>query len=249
MTYRGRAAVAAVVLGLALFGCSDDSSDDAETDDTTPTTEATADSTAPADETDTSETTSVGTDDTEPTTETTGGGEATTEEMEAALTELLVTPADVGSGFVEDTYEVGSGGPCGIDPDETYPPDLRVGRALLDEEASLAMLHELRVYDSEETAASAFETGIEAISCGTSPDDPSITISEPQDVTTELGTDAVAASITSPDVEGVIVIAWYSDLISVYQFQGAPGAAEAAGAANPLDIASANTAYIMDTIG
>lgn len=231
---------AVAVLGLTLAGCSD-SEDDTSTDDTQAdqtTTEA-PDTSAP----DTSDTTGGDTTDT-----TMGDDMPSQEEMEATLSELLVAPADLGPGFIEDEYDVGSGGPCGLDPDEEFSPMVRVGRAMSDAELQLGALHELRVYDSDTTATSAFEAGVTAVSCGTETADPSISLGEVTDVSADVGTDAVAVEITGEGVEGLVIIAGYSDLLAVYQFQGATDA-DTTGVPNPLETAATNMGVIISAIG
>lgn len=240
------AALAVIALGLVGCSSSDDDSTDKESDKSTTTTaDEKSTTTAGEDEAEDED----AEDDATTTTEAEDTDDADQAAAEEALAELLVTPEDLGEGFTEGPYDPAEGGPCGTDPDDDFPPLFRNGRAMLNEEAQLGMLHELRVYDTDATASSAFEAATVAVGCGEDTVDGILALGDVTDISAEMGTDAFAVEISGGDIEGVMIVALYSDLLSVYQFQGAPGAAEAANAPNPLDIAQANMGTVVETIG
>lgn len=251
MRRRALPVAALAVVALSLVGCSSSDGDSAESgSDKSTTTKADEKSTTTESEDDAEDDTEDDAeDDATTTTEAEDTDDADQAAAEEALAELLVTPEDLGEGFTEGPYDPVEGGPCGTDPDVEFPPLFRNGRAMQHEEAQLGMLHELRVYDTDETASSAFEAATFAVGCGADTVDGIFTLGEVTDISEEMGTDAFAVEISGGDIEGVMIVALYSDLLSVYQFQGAPGAAEAAAAPDPLLIAQSNMGAVVETIG
>lgn len=225
-----RLCVASVALA-ALVSCSSGGSDDAastttKVDKTTTTAEATT------------------TTEEETTTTEAGGDDAS-----AQLATLLLTADDLGPTFAERDVNDDGEGPCGGKIDDDFPPALKVQAAYQSDELQLAMQQDLRVFESEDAASAAFDGFVQAVSCGADTTDGTFVLGEPTDVTDQVGQKATAVTITADGSEGVGVVVHYSDLIATYQFQGATGAAEAAGIASPIDIVAGNVSDIVDTIG
>lgn len=227
LTRFGAAAFAVALLVSCSSGGSDDAGSTTTKVEKTTTTEAT---TTTEEETTTTE---AGTDD----------------EAEAKLATLLITADDLGPTFTEFETDDSDEGPCGGDIDADFPPLVKAQVAFQSEELQLAMQQDLRIFESEDGASAAFDGFVEAVSCGADTTDPSFQLGEPTDVTNEVGQKAVAVPITGDGVEGVGIVVHYSDVIATYQFQGATGAADAAGIASPLEFAAANVQEIVDTIG
>lgn len=225
-----RLGAASVAVAL-LVSCSSGGSDDSASTTTKP-------------EKTTTEVTTTTTE--EETTTTEAGGDA---DVEAKLATLLLTADDLGPTFTEREASDSDEGPCGGDIDSDFPPLVKAQTAFQSDELQLAMQQDLRVFESEDAASTAFDGFVEAVSCGADTTDGSIQLGEPTDVTDQVGQKAVAVSITGDGVEGVGVVVHYSDVIATYQFQGATGAAEASGIASPLEIAAGNVQGIVDTIG
>ncbi|QYG94716.1 hypothetical protein HC251_21285 [Iamia sp. SCSIO 61187] len=229
------AGAAALALTLSLSACGDDDGDDTSSD----TTEAEAETEDTA-----------ATDETEAETEDT---EAEGEEAEAGaavdLTSLLVTPEDVGEGFVEAEYETSTEpGPCGTSIDEEYPSDDIAGTVLAEEELQLFLQHEVRSYADEGTAAETLAASQDALSCETDTTEPGLTLSAPTDVSEAVGTDAYAIEVTSEadGTEGAIVVAQVANVLSVFQFVGPAGVEEGP---DPVAIVTANVEAIQAAIG
>jgi hypothetical protein len=232
LSSRPAALVLAAALSLGIAACGDDG--DGEARD--PLERATTTAGGGDDE----ETTTTAGDDT--TTTTASLDDEGIGALEAVLSDLLVTAEELGDpSFVDVGYspEDGDGeNVCGVDVDADVPPATVVGRQLESESLQLAFQQELRGYDSIDGAAEAYAAGLEGTSCGTSPDG-TITLTAPQDVTAQVGGDeAFAVGVTGEGIEGVLVAVRVTDVIATFQFAGATGAAEAAGAPDPIDVAA-----------
>lgn len=244
MRYRPLLAGAtALALALSLSACGDDGDDDATTDTTE--AEATDDTATEDTEAETEDTTETTEAETEDTTE-----DTTAEEGPAGdLTGLLLTPEDVGEGFVEQPYEASSEpGPCGIDIDAENPSDSVVGTVLVEEELELGLQHELRTYADEAAAGATFAAAQDALSCGAETETPGIVLGEVTDVTAEVGGDSFLVTLTAEEegIEGGIVVAQVGSVLSVYQFQG-PGEVEEG--PDPLAIVTANVEALQAELG
>ena len=228
------AGAAALAQTLSLSACGDDDGDDTSSDTTE--AEAETEDTAATDDTE------AETDDTE--------AEGETEGEEAAdLTGLLVTPEDVGEGFVEAEYETSTEpGPCGTSIDDEYPSDDVAGTVLAEEELQLFLQHEVRSYADDGTAAETFAASQDALSCEADTTEPGLTLSAPADVSDAVGTDAYAIEVTSEEdgTEGAIVVAHVANVLSVFQFVGPAGGEEGP---DPVAIVAANVEAIQAAIG
>ncbi len=211
-----------------LVSCSSSGSGDAATSTTTTAKQTTTTTTEP-----------------EVTTTTEPGTDADTE---AKLATLLITADDLGPTFVELDASDSDEGPCGGDIDADFPPLVHAQGAFQSEELQVAMQQDLRVFESETEAATAFDGFVESVSCGSDTVDQSLQLGEPTDVTSDVGQKAVAVSLTGDGVEGVGIVVHYSDVIATYQFQGVTGA-DTSSLPAPLEIAAANIAEIVDQIG
>ena len=224
-----RIVVASAALAV-LVSCSSGGSDEADTTTTTKVEKTT---------------TTEATSNTEEETTTTEAGD----DPSAQLATLLITADDLGPTFVEREANDDGEGPCGGKVDDDFPPAVKAQAAFQSDELQLAMQQDLRVFESEDAASAAYDGFVAAVSCGSDTADGSLQLGEPTDVTNEVGQKATAVAITAQGSEGVGVVVHYSDLIATYQFQGATGAADAAGIGSPLDFVKANIAEIVDTIG
>jgi hypothetical protein len=250
-TQRSLGFIAALWLGIV--GCSgsgDDSSDAGIEAGAESTTAVSADGSQNA----SSSASSIG-DAESSTTTSTGSATRNPTELQAALTELLLAPADLGPGFIEvdSTDSEGDGDralcPGTGNPDVEFPPVVTVERGMVDDAAQLGASQALRAYDSASTATSAFEAVLAGFSCGAETADPSmVSLGVVSDVSDELGTTAAAVEF-SGFLNGVIIVATYSDVVAFYQFEGAPGAAEAAGAPDPAEVVHANIDVMMSQPG
>lgn len=234
----------AVVLALAvsLAACGDDGDED--TADTT-TTEAAA-----SEDTSTTEAAPDDTADDETTTTEAGTEDTTAEEApDGDLTGLLLTPEDLGEGFVEQGYETSTeAGPCGSMIDEENPFDAIVGTVLVEEELGLGLQHELRTYADEDTAAATFAAAQEALSCGADTTQPGVVLGEVTDVSADVGAEAFVVAVTSEEdgIEGGLVTVQVANVLSVYQFQGPTGVEEGPDA---LTVVTANVEALQAELG
>jgi len=236
MRYRSLlAGAAALALVLSLAACgADDGGDDASS---TTTTEKATETTEAPDET---------TESTEAEDETTTAPE---EEGGDDLSAALVTPEDVGPGFVEADYETSDEpGPCGGDVDAEHPYDAIVGTVVGQEETQLALQHELRTYADDETATETFTAAQDAFSCGADTAIEGLALSEVADVSADVGADAFAVEVTSATdgTEGALVAVLVGNVLSVYQFQGPAGGEEGP---DPLAIITANIEVVKEAVG
>lgn len=163
---------------------------------------------------------------------------------------LLLTSSDLGSDTFEaqelsDTEET-----CGVDFDKEYPNKARVGTQLESASLKLAFQEIVRVYATEGEAADGYQAVVDkALACGELGG--GNTISAGEDVSSDVSPDgadveATGYSVSGDTVEGVVVVAHFSDAIVVFQFAGAKGAADAAGAPNPVDVVKAGLQKIVD---
>ena len=172
---------------------------------------------------------------------------------EAKLTTLLMKASTLGPTFTEEAGDTTSGpGPCGADVDKAVAPDYKVSKAYTSDKLQLAAQQVIRVYSSSDVAGQAYTAFVKEVSCGAQGGGGTITLGTPTDITDQLGitgVQATAVTIKGADSEGVGIVATYADLVTTFQFLGAPGAAEAAGAPSPVDIAKGEIQSIVDTIG
>ncbi|MEZ5179604.1 MAG: hypothetical protein R2746_15345 [Acidimicrobiales bacterium] len=221
---------AAVAMLVVLAGCSSSGGEDAATTTTAAAETTTTEATTTTEE----ETTTTETDASDPA---------------EKLSAFLLTADDLGPTFEELDPQSDGEGPCGGNVDDDYPSALKVQAAYQSDELRLAMQQDLRVYESEQAASTAFDGFVEAVSCGADTTSGTFELGEPTDVSDRIGQQATAVSITGDGTEGVGVVVLYSDLVATYQFQGVTGAAEEAGIASPLDITADNIGEIVDAFG
>lgn len=228
------AAAAAALLTLTLLaGCGggddDKKSSDketvvvTETPTETPTTEATTDTSAsPMDPT----------------------GDVSQEQLDAAL----LTPEEVGDGFVLGDYSDSDDppvcDPSGSPVDEQVPPQVQGGTAFDHSTVQASVQEEISIYASDAEAANAFALGSAGITCseGTLPDGTAITIDAPQDVTSDVDPSGLGSStawgVSGDGFEGVLIVTLAHRVIQSATFIAATDA-DTSTLPNPLDIAAA----------
>ena len=116
---------------------------------------------------------------------------------------------------------------------------LDVGSAAQNADGTLFFQEELTTYDDESTAAQAFQAGLQGLSCtqGTTSNGDQLTISQPKDVSADLGVPgAIEIDIESSTITGQVFAATQGNGIAVFQFQGSTSA-DTSGIPNPLSIA------------
>lgn len=192
-----------------------------------------------------------GSDDDGDETTTTGGDETTTtvddegiSPLEDLAQSLLVTVDELGIADFQDAGYNPEQGPnqCGYDLDAEYPAEVLVGTTLGN--SQLVFEQEIRVYPTSLEAQVAYASGVDGATCDDLPD--GTTFGEQIDLTEQVGGDsATGITVTSPALEGVVVVVLVSDAVVSFTFVGAPGAAEASGAPNPAEVAAFGVGKIL----
>lgn len=136
--------------------------------------------------------------------------------------------------------------PCGGDADATGPPLANTGTFLANTRRDLAVQQEIRVYSTPDVAASAYAAIVGGYTCATSISG-GLSLTTPGDVTADVSGAAAATliGVTTADTEGAAVIVRYQDSVSTYLFVAPPGAAEAASAPSPVEVAATGTNKII----
>jgi len=159
-------------------------------------------------------------------TSTSAAGEASIESQAGAA---LLTPSEVGPGFVADTWKPSDPAeptPCGTPSvDATVPAGVQVGAVMGLASTNQALQEEISVYNDEEEVGQAFSTGTAGLSCtagtvtfadGTTAP---IAITPAIDVTTQVGGDqALAWQLHGGGIQGVLVAVKLSDILVTFQF-------------------------------
>jgi hypothetical protein len=160
------------------------------------------------------------------TTTSAAGNEASIEDQAQAA---LLTPEEVGTGFVADTWKPGDPAeptPCGTPSvDATIPAAVQVGAVMGLASTNQALQEEISVYTDEEEVDQAFGVGVTGLSCtagtvtfadGTTAP---LAITAAIDVTTEVGGDrALAWQLHGGGVQGVLVAVKLSGILVTFQF-------------------------------
>lgn len=255
---RAAAAVASALALLALGACGDDPepSGGAATSAAAPATDAPA--TTGGDDGEATTTTEDAAEATSTTSATAGGDDDPEgiDDLESLAQSLLVQPGEIDTETLtfEDTGYVppdeGGVNACGNPlTDSVVPPAVLVGTTLTEPTSGLQLLQEIRIYADEAEAGEAFDTGVEALGCGTSADG-ALTLDGPIDVTEEVGGDRASAfDLEAPETEGVLVAVHLSDSVVLFLFTGSVGAAESVGAGSPLDVAAFGVGKILAALG
>jgi hypothetical protein len=231
------AATAAALLTLTLLaGCGggddDKSSDDKVTETVTPTTSdttATEASTEASTPTDTTSETPM-----DPT------GDVTQEQLDAAL----LTPEEVGAGFVAGTYTDTDDPPLcdenGTPLDQQFPPQVQGGTEIEQSDGIAALQEEITIYESDEVAAQAFAAGAAGLDCtdGTT-NGTAVKIGPPQDVTANVDTSGLGTTtaweVTSDSFQGVLVVTVAHRVVLAISYAAAPDA-DTSSLPNPVDV-------------
>jgi hypothetical protein len=183
----------------------------------------------------------------------TTSSEATIEDQATAA---LLTPAEVGPGFVADTWKPGDPSeptPCGTPSvDATVPPAVQVGAVMGLASTNQALQEEISVYSGEEEADQAFTTGSTGLSCTTGTvtfadrTTAPLTITPGVDVTSEVGGDqATAWQLQGGGIQGVLVAVKLSGILVTFQFTAPDTATDLQ--PEPLTVAKAGMDKILNS--
>jgi hypothetical protein len=166
----------------------------------------------------------------------------------------LITPAEVGKGFVKqpftprDPSDHAAKMPCGQPSTAAlFPNALRTGTDLVQGQ-NAEFEESVTLYLDAATAGQAFEADVAGVTCdkGDISGTP-VTISKPQDVTAEIGgSKAVAWSIEAGGSRGVLVAVNSGSVTIGFTFLAAPNA-DTSKLPNTLDVAKKATAKLLAT--
>lgn len=236
-------AVAAVLALAVLIGCGRDSTDDDGAGETTTTgRREAAEATTTTSDRDRTTTTTDGVESTSSTVDDLGGEGLG--DLDALVPSLLITLDELAVEGFEDLGFTPNPGPdaCGSDVDADHPAEVTVGTTLGMNE--LSVTETIRVYPTAQAAAAAQLAFVNSLSCDVHP--PDVTVSEVTDVNPRVGADEAAAiTATGPDIEATLVVARVGDAVVSFTFAGTPGAAAAAGAPDPIDVAAFGVGKIL----
>ncbi len=165
-------------------------------------------------------------------------------DLDALVPSLLITLDELAVEGFEDLGFTPSPGPdaCGSDVDAEHPADVTVGTTLGANNVSVT--ETIRVYPATEAAAGAQVAFVNSLGCDVHSS--GVTVSEVADITARVGAEEAAAiTATGPDIEATLVVARVGDAVVSFTFAGTPGAAAAAGAPDPLDVAAFGLGKIL----
>jgi hypothetical protein len=240
MTSRLRGAIAVLIaVPLALAGCSSSTSGKGETTNT-PAGSAASSAGFPSSSA------------AAPSSSAAGGETVTQAEANAAL----LTPADLGSGFVAAQFSPGSDPlPCTPnDPPlgQQFDSTLQAGTAMTTQSQDVGLSEELRVYADPDTAAQVFDAAKHGLDCKSGKLDltgtaETVTFSDEQDVTADVGAEsAVAVQATSAKYRIVLVGCKLGRLVVLFSFLGDKGA-DTSKLPSPIVIAQKGVAKIKNS--
>lgn len=170
----------------------------------------------------------------------------------AAINEALLTPQDIGNGFVQGTYsapdpsDTGSTLPCGqVNTSVAFPNALRTGTTLtLGQSAQFQQA--VSYFLDDETASAAFSYAVAGISCtdakvgGTT-----ATVSEPQDVTADTGGDTAIAWTVKIGTDSAVLIAVLTGSTTVGYTFAVSGNSDVATLPNPVEVVALATQKLI----
>lgn len=170
----------------------------------------------------------------------------------AKIDKALLTPQDLGSGFVQGTYaapdpsDTGSTLPCGqVNTSVAFPNALRTGTVLtLGQSAQVQQA--VSYFLDEETASAAFSYAVAGISCtdanvgGTA-----ATVSEPQDVTADVGGGTAIAWTVQIGTDSAVLIAVLRGSTSVGYTFAVPGNSDVNTLPNPVEVVALATQKLI----
>lgn len=169
----------------------------------------------------------------------------------ATLQRALLTPGDVGNGFVPGSYQPpdpSRPSPCGKPSVAAqFPQALRLGTEL-DKGQSLQLIESLTVLPDVATAQAAYAAGVAGLSCRQARLDagaPPVTIGAPRDVTAQVGGDkAMAWSLSAQGLKGSLVAVQSAEAVITFSFL-ALGSADTSTAPDPVAVAKTGVAKIL----
>ncbi len=160
------------------------------------------------------------------------------------MNSALLTPAEVGAGFVKGPYtppdpkDTSVKLPCGgTSTAALFPNALRTGTNMTKNQ-TLQFQESVSLLTDTKSAAGAYAAGVAGVSCAKgSIDGTPVTFSKGQDVTAQVGGDsAMTWSVVIGNDSGVLVAVRSGSLTAGYTFIAA-GGADTAGEASPLSLA------------
>lgn len=240
------AAVALVML--VATGCGGDGDDDdgADVDGATTTVDATT--TTPDEATTTTVVSAPGSS----TTVAADGGFGDLDALRSAAAAALLTPAEVGTGFVDGGYQPGDQAdvtPCGTPgADTVVAPTITVGTQATLAAPSATVVEEIRIYLDAGQADTAYAAGLAGLSCQPSVEDGAgtgaVTFTGLGNLTDELGgTESAGWTFQSDAFGGLLVAARLDAAVVFFQFL-IPTGTDPASLPDPLLVARAAVAKV-----
>lgn len=238
--------VVVALVAAACGGGGDGDEDDGEARATT-TLDASSTTTAGDDE----PTTTTATEPVPSTTAGEGEGFGDLEGLRAAAAAALLTPAEIGAGFVDGGYQPGDQAdvtPCGTPgADTVVTPTITVGAQAAQASPSATVVEEIRIYIDPEEAATAYAAGVAGLSCPSGEEDgggATVTFTGLGDLTDELGgTETAGWTFESDAAQGLLVAARLDAALVFFQFL-IPAGTDAAALPDPLAVAGAAVAKV-----
>ncbi len=181
-----------------------------------------------------------------------GDGFGDLEGLRAAAAAALLTPAEIGAGFVDGGYQSGDQAdvtPCGTPgADTVVAPTITVGAQAAQASPSATVVEEIRIYVDAEEADTAYNAGVAGLSCQASGEDgdggATLTFTGLGDLTDELGgTEAAGWTFRSDAAQGLLVAARLDAAVVFFQFLF-PAGDDPASLPDPLAVAGAAVAKV-----
>lgn len=154
----------------------------------------------------------------------------TSNEVKAQVQAALLTAAELGPGFTELTVQVTDNPtPCGTpDPDTVVKPAVQVTMGAKSP-GGVELQEQISVFDTAAAATDNFALAMAGLNCSTPTlgDGSALTVSGPTDVLAELNIEglqqAASWTLSSPAVQGQLVVGMKDGLQAAFSAFGAPG--------------------------
>lgn len=170
-------------------------------------------------------------------------GNVTQDQLNAAL----LTPEEVGTGFVAGNYTHTEDPPLcdpnGTPLDQQIPPQVQGGTEIDQSDGIAALQEEIAIYSSDEEAAQAFALGVAGLDCTNgSSNGTAVKIGKPQDVTADVDTSGLGTTtawqVTSKSFQGALVVTVAHQVVLAISYAAAPDA-DLSSLPNPVDVQTA----------
>lgn len=178
------------------------------------------------------------------------GGFDDLDDLAAAAAAALLTPGEIGPGFVDAGYEPGVQAdvtPCGTPgADTVVAPSITVGVQATQSSPAATVTEEIRIYVDAQEADTAYTAGVAGLSCPGTDDDSSSAVSFTGlgDLTDELGgRETLGWTFTSEGAQGLVVASRLDAVVVFLQFV-IPTGTDPAALPDPLDVAGAAVAKV-----